>query len=69
MHRPRLLTSVSVCALFVLGSNELRAQQSLPSIDVGAARVVRPHKPQQAHRPSLGATHSAPTHTLSLIHI
>lgn len=63
MHRPRLLTSVSVCALVVLGSNELRAQQSLPSIDVGAARIVRPHKPQQAHRPTLGATRNAPTHT------
>ncbi len=62
MYRPHLFTSVSVCALTLLGSSELRAQQSLPSIDVGAARVVHPHKQQQAHRPSLGAARSAPTH-------
>ncbi len=61
MSRSHLLRGVSVCAVVALGSTELHAQQSLPSIDVGAAHAVRPHKPQNAHRPTLSAARSAPS--------
>lgn len=38
MSRSRLLSGVSICAIVLLSTTELHAQESLPTIDVGAAR-------------------------------